>query len=228
MKYLIMVLLLIGFSAGADFAQDNAVLKDQKDKESYSMGYQMGVNFKHNKIPINPESLARGLQDGLDEKKPLLSPTEMRVILSDLQKRMAESAQLLREQAAAKNLEESKQFLSQNSKKDGIVTLPSGLQYKVLKSGEGEIPKATDSVTVHYRGVLLNGSEFDSSFSRNQPATFKVSGVIPGWREALQLMKAGSKWQLFIPSALAYGERGAGPIPPNAALVFEVELIAVN
>jgi len=228
MKRLMMVLLLTVLATETGLAEDNALLKKQMDKESYSMGYQMGVNFKQNKVPINPESLARGLEDGLNGSKPLLAPLEMRAILGDIQKRMAESARLMREQVAQRNLEEGKAFLTQNSKKEGVITLPSGLQYKILKAGDGGIPKATDSVTVNYSGMLLNGTEFDSSFSRNKPATFKVGGVIPGWKEALQLMKAGSKWQIFVPAALAYGERGAGPIPPNAALIFEIELIAVN
>jgi FKBP-type peptidyl-prolyl cis-trans isomerase FklB len=128
-----------------------------------------------------------------------------------------------------KNLAEGKAFLAGNAKKQGVKTLPSGLQYKVLSAGKGKTPKASDTVTVHYRGTLIDGSEFDSSVSRGQPATFKVDGVIPGWTEALQLMKESDKWQLFIPAALAYGERGAPPrIPPQSTLIFEVELISVQ
>jgi FKBP-type peptidyl-prolyl cis-trans isomerase FklB len=130
---------------------------------------------------------------------------------------------------AAKNLVESRAFLAENGKKEGIKTLPSGLQYKVLTEGSGKSPKAEDNVTVNYKGTLINGTEFDSSYKRGQPATFQVKGVIKGWIEALQLMKEGSKWQLFIPPELGYGERGAGPlIPPNSALIFEVELIAIK
>jgi FKBP-type peptidyl-prolyl cis-trans isomerase FklB len=132
-------------------------------------------------------------------------------------------------EVAKKNRAEGEAFLAENKKKEGVKTLPSGLQYKVIKAGTGKKPKSTDTVTVHYRGALINGAEFDSSFKRGQPATFLVSKVIPGWTEALQLMEVGAKWQLFIPSSLAYGEQGAGSdIGPNATLIFEVELVSIQ
>ena len=129
---------------------------------------------------------------------------------------------------AAKNLEDSKKFLAENQKKEGIKTLPSGLQYKVIAEGSGKMPKPTDDVTLHYRGTLIDGTEFDSSYQRGEPATFKVDGIIKGWTEALQLMKEGSKWQLFIPPELGYGNRSMSRIPPNSTLIFEVELISVK
>ena len=130
---------------------------------------------------------------------------------------------------AEKNAKEGEAFFAENKKKEGIVTLPSGLQYKVIKEGDGPTPKATDTVSVNYKGTFIDGTEFDSSYKRNQPATFKVKGVIPGWVEALQLMKVGSKWQIFIPASLAYGDKGAGNvIGPNATLIFEVELLSID
>jgi FKBP-type peptidyl-prolyl cis-trans isomerase FklB len=140
---------------------------------------------------------------------------------------MAAQQKVMKEQAT-KNLSESKNFLAANGKKEGIKIQPSGLQYKVLTEGSGKIPKAEDTVTVHYKGTLIDGREFDSSYKRGNPATFQVKGVIKGWTEALQLMREGSKWQLFIPPELGYGERGSGSIPPNSTLIFEVELLTVK
>ena len=150
-------------------------------------------------------------------------------VLSDLQKRMFAVQQERLKEVSARNLEEGTAFMAQNAKKDGVKTLPSGLQYKVIKEGKGKMPKAEDTVTVNYRGTFMDGTEFDSSYKRGEPVTFQVNGVIKGWTEALQLMKEGSKWELFIPSDLAYGERGAGQtIPPNSTLIFQVELISVQ
>ena len=158
-----------------------------------------------------------------------MSQEEIRATISELQKRVTAERQKELKEKGAKNLEESKKFLAENQKKEGIKTLPSGLQYKVLTEGTGKTPKETDNVTVNYKGTLIDGTEFDSSYKKGQPATFQVNGVIKGWTEALQLMKEGSKWQLFIPPELAYGERGAGPtILPNSTLIFEVELLTVK
>jgi FKBP-type peptidyl-prolyl cis-trans isomerase FklB len=158
-----------------------------------------------------------------------MTAEEIRATITSLQQRLMASQQKVLKEQAAKNLSVSKAFLAENGKKEGIKTLPSGLEYKVLTEGSGKMPKAEDTVTVHYKGTLIDGTEFDSSYKRGQPATFKVKGVIKGWTEALQLMKEGSKWQLFIPPELGYGERAAGPqIPPNSALIFEVELISVK
>jgi FKBP-type peptidyl-prolyl cis-trans isomerase FklB len=161
--------------------------------------------------------------------KPLLTEQEIKDVITALQKDLQAKQQEKMRVLAEKNKKEGESFLAENKKKDGVITLASGLQYKIIKNGGGKMPKATDSVTVNYRGTLIDGTEFDSSIKRGQPATFQVSGVIPGWTEALQLMREGSKWQLFIPSNLAYGERGAGgSIGPNAVLIFEVELISIN
>ena len=158
-----------------------------------------------------------------------MTQQEMNETLVDLKKKVVAEEQRQKTEAAGKNLQEGKAFLAENAKKKDVTTLPSGLQYKVIEKGSGASPKKTDSVTVHYKGTLIDGTEFDSSYARGKPATFRVDGVIAGWTEALQLMKPGAKWQLFIPANLAYGERGAGSrIGPNSALIFEVELIKGN
>jgi len=229
MKYIIVMVISISFLFGICYAGEKLELKDQKDKESYSLGYQFGQNLKAQSVEINLDVYTSGVRDSLGGKDSLMSQEEIRATISDLQKRIAAVRQKELKEKAEKNLAESKAFLEENKKKEGIKTLPSGLQYKVLAEGSGKVPKADDTVTVHYRGTLVNGTESDSSYKRGQPSTFKVSGVIRGWSEALQLMKEGSKWQLFIPPDLAYGERAAGAqIPPNSALIFEVELISVK
>ena len=202
-------------------------LKDEKAKASYSVGYQFGQNLKKMHADLDAEVLSKGLEDALSGKESLLSEEEMGSSLSDLrQKSMAAVQQELKEQAE-KNLVEGEKFLAENKTKEGVKTTASGLQYKVLTEGEGPSPNAGDTVTVNYRGTLIDGTEFDSSYKRGEPATFPLTGVIPGWTEALQLMKKGSKWELYIPPDLAYGERGAGNrIPPNSTLIFEVELIS--
>ena len=202
-------------------------LKDEKAKASYSVGYQFGQNLKKMHADLDAGVLSKGLEDALSGKESLLSEEEMGSSLSDLrQKSMAAVQQELKEQAE-KNLVEGEKFLAENKTKEGVKTTASGLQYKVLTEGEGPSPNAGDTVTVNYRGTLIDGTEFDSSYKRGEPATFPLTGVIPGWTEALQLMKKGSKWELYIPPDLAYGERGAGNrIPPNSTLIFEVELIS--
>ena len=210
------------------YAQD-VVLKNQKDKISYSIGIDIGMTLKNQSIDIDPAILARGIRDSMSGQKPLMTEQEIRETLSTFQKEMMAKQQELAKQAGEKNKKEGEVFLAENKKKEGVKTLPSGLQYKVIKAGTGKKPKATDTVTVNYRGTLVNGTEFDSSYKRGKPATFPVNGVIPGWTEALQLMEEGANWQVFIPGNLAYGERGAGgQIGPNAALIFEVELISVQ
>jgi FKBP-type peptidyl-prolyl cis-trans isomerase len=211
-------------------AADEAVeLKDAGSQLNYSIGYQIGSDFRRQGVEISSEMLIRGIEDAASGAEPLLQPAEMRTTLSQLQQRVSAQDQQTQPTVAAAQPATAETFLAGNAGQEGVVTLPSGLQYKVLAEGEGATPGATDSVTVHYRGTLVDGTEFDSSYSRNRPATFAVNRVIAGWTEALQLMQEGDKWQLFIPPALAYGERGAGKrIPPNSALIFEVELLSVN
>src|SRR5215467_2089506 len=207
------------------FGQDKSPqLKDQKDKVSYSIGMQIGFNLGRQKVDINPDILAAGIKDSI-AGKPQLTPDQVKDIMAQFEKDMEQKQKQLGE----KNKTDGAKFLEDNKKKPGVKATASGLQYKVEKEGTGPQPKATDMVTVNYRGTLIDGTEFDSSYKRNAPATFPVNGVIKGWTEALQLMKQGSKYQLFIPSNLAYGERAMGPdIGPNATLIFEVELQEVK
>lgn len=226
-------LLLVSGAAAADqpVAKDQKapVLKDQKAKDGYAIGYQIGEDFKRHNLALDPDMIARGVRDALTKRKPLMSPDERRAALVDLERRIRVAQQQMLEEKAAQNLAASEKFLSENSSKEGVQTLPSGLQYRVMQEGSGPTPKPTETVTVNYRGTLIDGSEFDSSYRRGGPATLPVEGLIPGWSEALQLMKTGSKWQIFIPPQLAYGEQSPGPlIGPNSTLIFEVELISIN
>jgi FKBP-type peptidyl-prolyl cis-trans isomerase FklB len=225
----VMVAALFVLAAGSAGAQEKPVLKDQKEKISYIIGMEIGENFKKQSIDIDPDILSRGIQDGLSGAKPLLSEQEAREVMTAFEKEMRSRQQAAQKAAGEKNKKEGEAFLAENKKKAGVKTLPSGLQYRVIKAGTGKKPAATDTVTTHYRGTLIDGTEFDSSYKRGKPATFPVNGVIPGWTEALQLMEEGAKWQLFIPSNLAYAERGAGRvIGPHATLIFEVELISIQ
>ncbi len=215
--------------ASSVYAGDNIELKDQKDKVSYSIGINIGNNLKRQSVEVNPDILLQGIKDVLSGGKTLMTEQEVKQTMMDFQKDMMAKHQARMKELGEKNEKEGEAFLAENKKKEGVITLPSGLQYKVIKEGEGKTPIATDMVTVHYRGTLIDGKEFDSSYTRGQPVTFPVKGVIPGFSEALQLMKVGSKWQLFIPSNLAYGERGAGEeIGPNATLIFDIELISIK
>jgi FKBP-type peptidyl-prolyl cis-trans isomerase FklB len=204
-------------------------LKTQKDKTSYAMGMNMGTGLRKQAIDIDPAIVARGLRDSFTNGKTLLSEEEERTLLTQLQNEMRKKQQELAQVAGEANKKQGIAFLEANKTKEGVVTLPSGLQYKVLQAGNGPKPAATDTVVCNYRGTLLDNTEFDSSYKRGQPATFPVSGVIKGWTEALQLMPVGSKWQLFIPADLAYGDRGAGgQIGPGSTLIFEVELLSIQ
>jgi FKBP-type peptidyl-prolyl cis-trans isomerase FklB len=215
--------------ATVGLAQDKAQLKDQKDKASYSIGYDIGETFKKQNVDLNPDALFGGLKDALAGKEATLTKEDREKTLQAFQKEMMEKQMAASKEAATKNAAEGEKFLAENKKKDGVKTTASGLQYKVLKEGSGASPKDTDTVVTNYKGTLLDGTEFDSSYKRNEPASFPVNRVIKGWTEALQLMKPGAKYQLFIPSALAYGERGAGQlIGPNATLIFEVELLSIK
>ncbi len=193
------------------------------------MGMNFGTGLRKQSVDIDPVILARGLRDAFSNGKTLLTEDEARAVLTQLQGDVRKKQQEITQQLGDANKKQGMAFLEANKTKDGVVTLPSGLQYKVIQEGSGPKPAPTDKVVCNYRGTLLDSTEFDSSYKRGQPATFPVTGVIKGWTEALQLMPVGSKWQLFIPSELAYGERGAGAqIGPNATLIFEVELLSIQ
>jgi len=204
-------------------------LKDQKQKVSYSIGLDIGKNLKAQKIEIDAQMLAQGLSDASTGETPLLTDAQAQEVMAQFQKEMQEKKQAEAKVAGEKNIKEGETFLAENKTKSGVVTLPSGLQYKIVKQGNGPKPKPTNQVTVHYSGKLLDGKEFDSSYTRGQPATFCITQVIPGWTEVLQLMPVGSKWEVYIPSNLAYGPNGAGQdIGPNATLIFEMELLGIK
>lgn len=225
------LMLAIGFIllTGICKAGEKTELKTENDRVNYSIGHQIGGDLKRQEVELNPQALVQGIEDALEGTEPLMTTEEMRTTLVDLKKRIMAVQQKKAVQAATQNLKAAEDFLANNATKKGVKTLPSGLQYKVMNEGSGKTPGANDKVTVHYRGTLTDGTEFDSSYSRNKPASFGVNRVIPGWTEALQLMQEGGKWQLFVPPKLGYAERGAGSkIPPNSALIFEVELLSVN
>ncbi len=205
-----------------------AKLNTDVQKQSYSYGYLMGRDLSQKEADIDVKALSAGIKDGLKDKQQL-SDGDMQAALKTLEETLRQKyTEKMMEQRTV-NAQASEAFLSQNKTKEGVKELKSGLQYKIIKSGNGNMPKEDDNVTVHYRGTLIDGTEFDSSYKRNQPAEFKLNQVIKGWTEGLQLMKEGSKWEFYIPSSLAYGPNGAGGmIGPNQALIFEVELIRVN
>ena len=221
--------LIIFILAGSLHAAEEVTLKTPREKVSYIVGVQIGSQLKGDLMDVDPGLVGRGIQDAIAGNKLLLSDQEAKEIMTAFQKEHAAKLAAEKKKQGEKNKKEGDVFLAENKKKPGVKTLPSGLQYKVLKEGTGKMPKATDTVITNYKGALIDGKEFDSSYRRGEPATFQVNGVIPGWTEALQLMKEGSKWQLFVPPQLAYAERGAGSqIGPNATLIFEVELISVK
>ncbi|NNG47907.1 MAG: FKBP-type peptidyl-prolyl cis-trans isomerase [Deltaproteobacteria bacterium] len=214
--------------AGHASAEDAPKLMNQKDKVSYSIGMDIGKNLERQSIDVDVDLLAKGIKDAMAGGETLLSSEEGRETLVALQQELREKALERKKQDAEKNKMEGEVFLAENKKKESVVSLASGLQYKVIRSGDGASPKTTDTVETNYRGTLIDGTEFDSSYKRGQTAVFPVNGVIAGWTEALQLMKVGDKWHLFVPPELAYGERGAGPIGPNATLIFDVELVSIK
>jgi len=216
--------------AGTSGASAAIVLKTQKAKNSYAIGMSMGMSVKRQSIDVDPALVARGVRDQLNASKTLMTEDEMRATLQQLQGELIKQQQAKAQAAEGVNRKEGDAFLAANKTKSGVTTLPSGLQYKVVTEGTGPKPTASDTVTVNYRGTLVNGKEFDSSYKRGQPTTFPVGGVIKGWTEALQLMPVGSKWQLFIPPDLAYGNHPppGSDIGPEATLVFEVELLKIE
>ncbi|HPY30095.1 MAG TPA: FKBP-type peptidyl-prolyl cis-trans isomerase [Verrucomicrobiota bacterium] len=226
--------LVSGLACGLVIAAASAVEKSElttpKQRTSYSLGANIGGNLKRQvaDLDLDAKMLAAGVADALAGKSAL-SETEIEEALGAFQKEMQDKAQARQKAEGEANARKGEAFLAANAKKDGVKTTASGLQYKVLKTGTGKSPKATDIVKVHYHGTLIDGTVFDSSVQRGEPVSFPVEGVIPGWVEALQLMKEGDKWQLVIPAKLAYGEQGAGgPIGPNSTLIFEVELLAIE
>lgn len=199
------------------------------DRASYIIGLNLGQSLKAQEVPANADLIIQGLRDGLGGANPLLTPEEIQAAMQEFQQKLMSQQQAKRQAASDTNMKASQAYLDQNKAKPGVKTTASGLQYEVVQEGSGESPKPTDKVTVHYRGTLPDGKVFDSSYDRNEPATFPVNGVIPGWVEALQLMKPGAKYRLVIPPALAYAERGAGnDIGPNQVLIFDVELLSVE
>jgi FKBP-type peptidyl-prolyl cis-trans isomerase len=203
-------------------------LVTDKDKQSYSIGVNVGKSLHRDSIDVEPKVVLQGLEDALANGKLLMTDDQMKTVMTALQTQVRQKMEEKRLAQAETNQKDGAAFMAANATKEGVVALPSGLQYKVMVAGTGPKPSATDSVVCNYRGTLLDNTEFDSSYKRGQPVTLNVSGVIRGWTEALQLMPVGSKWQLFIPPNLAYGDRGQGPIGPNSTLIFEVELLSIQ
>jgi FKBP-type peptidyl-prolyl cis-trans isomerase FklB len=210
-------------------ATDNASLKTDTDKLSYSIGVDLGKNFKKQNIDMNPQALAAGMKDSMAGGQLQLTEQQMKEVLDNFQKELLARRNAEFNKRSSDNKAKGEAFLSENKQKEGVVELPSGLQYKILKNGSGEKPSKTDTVTVEYTGRLIDGKVFDSSERVGKPATFKVSQVIPGWTEALQLMPAGSEWEIYVPADLAYGPRSVGgPIGPNETLIFKIHLLSVK
>jgi FKBP-type peptidyl-prolyl cis-trans isomerase FklB len=207
----------------------NPAFQTQKQQEGYALGMNIGRGLTRQSVDVDVDSLLKGLKDTLSGSKLVLSDQEATATLSELQQEVREKQQLAEMKAGEANMKAGADFLAANKTKEGVVALPSGLQYKIITAGTGPKPASIDTVVCNYKGTLLDGTEFDSSYKRGQPASFPVGQVIKGWTEALQLMPVGSKWELFIPPDLAYGSRGAGGvIGPNATLIFEVELISIK
>jgi FKBP-type peptidyl-prolyl cis-trans isomerase FklB len=207
------------------WAADEVKLDDETARINYSVGHQIGSDFKRQGVAVNPQALVKGLEDAISDGTPLLSPEEMRTTLVELKRKIVAEQKAKLAESALKKVAEGKKFMEENAKQPGVVTTESGLQYRVLAEGTGKVPAATDQVTVNYRGTLLNGQEFDSSYSRGKPATFALNGVIKGWTEGLQHVKEGGKIKLFVPPELAYGKRG--PMA-NQTLIFDVEVLSVG
>lgn len=231
MKNLLPAAMVFGLLAGVGLADDketDSPFKNNNDKASYSIGLNIGASILEDELGLNLDLLMLGIRDGIADKAKL-SDEEIREVMTAFQDEIEIKARDRQAKLAETNKKAGEAFLADNKKKEGVKTLESGLQYKVIKSGDGASPKVTDTVTTNYRGTLIDGTEFDSSYERGMPATFPVGGVIRGWTEALQKMKVGDKWMLYIPSQLAYGPEGrGGVIGPNATLVFEIELLGIG
>lgn len=222
-----MAALMVCMAAAAG-AQDAPVPQSQKEKVSYGIGMDIAKGFKQRGLDLDAEMISRGLRDGFTGAKALMTEEEIIAVLTAYQKELQQKAAEAAIALADKNKKEGDAFLAANKTKEGVITLASGLQYRILQAGTGKLPTEADTVDVHYQGSLLNGTVFDSSIKRGQPETIPVKGVILGWQEALKLMPVGSKWQLFIPSELGYGLETNGSIGPNSVLLFDVELLAIK
>jgi len=223
------ILVLVGLFSIQQVSIAEGDLKSDKQKAGYSIGVRMGGNLKPFAPDMDFDAFLKGLNDMYQGKKLQMSTAEIQTALQKMQTTLAARKMENDKQVAQKNSQSGKKFLAANKKKKGVITTKSGLQYKVIKSGTGATPKSSDTVTTHYRGTLIDGTEFDSSYNRGKPASFPVGGVIKGWTEALQLMKVGDKWELYIPAELAYGANGPSPkIGPNSTLIFEIELIKIG
>lgn len=229
--YLLVPLLLIACQKAPEqaVAQDTAPkLETDAQVYSYGVGFQIGSQMAASPIEMDADGVIAGLKDALAGNDPAVEEGRLQEVAQRLQQEMEAKHKAETEALSGKNAEESAAFMAENAEKPNVVTLDSGLQYRILESAEGEKPQATDTVVVNYRGSLIDGTEFDSSYARGEPAQFPLNAVIPGWQEALQLMPVGSKWEVFIPPELAYGPGGQGPIPPSSALIFEVELLEIT
>jgi UDP-GlcNAc:undecaprenyl-phosphate/decaprenyl-phosphate GlcNAc-1-phosphate transferase len=235
-KLMLTAVLTLVFLACQATAQEPPVLKTEKEKMSYAIGVDLARNFQRQRIDAETDALLKGMRDVLSRSKLLMSEEELYAALNEFQTEQKQTRGRALRAVASENKKNGDAFLASNKTKEGVMTLPSGLQYRILKEGDGKKPTDTDTVEVNYRGILIDGTEFDNSYSRKQPATLKVTGAIKGWTEALQLMPVGSKWQLFIPSELGYGTKGHSygkriggfNIGPNETLIFEVELVAIK
>jgi FKBP-type peptidyl-prolyl cis-trans isomerase FklB len=228
-KLLIMALVFFPLLSCTSGSKSTPQLSTDRSKVSYALGHQLGTDYARRTIDVDVETMIQGLRDGIAEKKSPLSEEETQRLFEELQKSIRERSEKATETQAQSNLEAGEKFLDESSKKEGSKKTASGLIYRVLNQGKGPTPTINDTVVTHYRGTLIDGTEFDSSYSRNQPASFPVAGVIKGWTEALQLMNVGSKFELIVPPQLAYGRQGAGPkIGPNATLIFTIELLGIQ
>ena len=227
LKLIPVVLASIGLLGCFDSLADQS-LKSQKDKASYSIGINLGTQLSQNKDDIDVDKVIMGMKEAFAGKESRLTPEEVRTVMTEFQQTLQTKQQEKMKALSEQNKKDGEAFLAKNKNEKDVKTLESGLQYQVITEGQGDSPKVTDTVVTHYTGTLVNGTEFDSSHKRGQPATFPVNGVIPGWTEALQKMKVGGKWKLFIPSELAYGVNAPPQIGPNSVLIFEIELLEIK
>lgn len=225
MKSRVIIAMAIAVFAVSACKEQEVDLTSEKQKFSYAIGFQMSQNLKRQGLDLDTSALSLAIKDVLSDQEPKVSQDDMKAAVQAFQQKKVKE----REQLGVKNKEDGEKFLAENKKKEGVVTLKSGVQYKVIEKGTGRKPKSTDMVVVHYRGTLIDGTEFDSSYKRKQPATFAVNGVVKGWQEIIPMMKEGAKWHIAIPSEMGYGARGAGGmIGPNATLIFEIKLVGIQ